>query len=336
MNNIRLTESIVELTHACPMACKHCYVKKNKPDLSLEEWLYIFSKLKEIGIRDIVLMGGESTVYPYFTQIISYCLNTFKNVTVETSATTKTEFYRFPSCNVCVSFEYPEKERNDNIRIFKNGKKSHFETAIRKIKTLHNPKILRFTLYQDSNVFKSLVMADMYGCNSIFFPLIPLGSGKGMIRNCPDAKKIAETLRTIEEFNKKSRFHHELALPQTYLYNKELYLKFAKTFKERSRVCQAGFRRIYIDVSGNVMPCPFIPIKLGNLLKNDINFIYSKIHEFNEKMEKKMPGFPCSECFYYKLCGAGCHAYHYNKKTKQQENCPVNFLIKNYKEVIRK
>ena len=322
-------ECLIELTHACELNCTHCYLDKSKPNLSLDQYYEIFEKLKELGVKDIVLMGGEPTLSPDYYKILEHCMNSFKNVTTETSGTTKTRFFDYPKCNVAVSFEYPDKEKNDSIRKFKKGKKSVFELALRKIRTLHNPKICRYTLRQDTPVFKCLVMADMYGCNSVFFPLIPQGNAVTQ-KGFPDAHKIAETLQLIREFNKKSKFHHELALPQTYLYNKELYLKHSETFLCRSRICQAGIRRIYLTVSGDVMPCPFVPVKIGNILTDDTTFIKDKLLEFNNKMRAKKSGFPCSKCFLNPICGSGCLAYHFDKKTKQQDNCPVNFLIKNY------
>jgi radical SAM protein with 4Fe4S-binding SPASM domain len=327
-------EALIELTHNCTLACSHCFVNRNKEELSKEDYFEIFSKLKELGVEDVILMGGEPTLHKNFSEILSYCVHLFETVIVETNGTTKTEFFKYPSCNVAISLEYPSKIRNDRIRKFVKGRRSPFEFALRKIKTIHNPKTIRFTLYQDSIVFTSLVMADMYGCNSIFFPLIPTGSGRQLSKNCPNPHKIAETLNTIAEFNLKSKYHHELALPQNYIHNKNLYLKFSDNFKKRGRICQAGERRIYVNVRGEVFPCPFVPKKLGNILVDNINFIKKEILKFNKDIKNKKPKFPCDKCFFYSVCGGGCCAYHYNRKYKCQENCPVNFLIKKYiKEV---
>lgn len=328
-----MKESIICINESCPLDCSHCFVDKKDRQMSMEQIYELIPKLKELGVKDVVLIGGEPTSHPDFPEIVEVFLSNFKNVTVETNGTLKTNFYDYPKCNVAVSFEYPDKLKNDSIRKFKKGKMSVFELALRKIRTLHNPKIIRWTLRQDLNVFKCLVMADMYGCNSVFFPLIPQGNAvtnKGF----PDAHKIAETLQTIREFNQKSKFHHELAMPQTYLYNKDLYLKHSEKFLSRCRICQAGMNRIYLTVSGEVTPCPFIPNKMGNILKDDINFIKRQLLEWNDKMKMKRLGFPCSKCMFGSVCSGGCLAYSYRKKTKYQDNCPVNFLIKNYKEEV--
>jgi len=333
MSEIRPRESLICITDRCPLDCLHCFVAKKDIEMSLETIYEIIPKLKELGVKDIVLLGGEPTSHSQFGSVVEAFQSNFKNLTVESNGVLKTNFYDYPKCNVAVSFEYPDKEKNDSIRRFKKGKKSVFELALRKIRTLHNPKIIRWCLRQDLNVFKCLVMADMYGCNSVFFPLIPQGSAVSQ-KGFPDAHKIAETLQLIREFNKKSKFHHELALPQTYLYNKELYLKHSETFLCRSRICQAGIGRIYLGVDASLYPCPFVPIKIGNILTDEVTFIKDKLLEFNNKMRAKKSGFPCSNCFLSPICGNGCLAYHFDKKTKQQENCPVNFLINNYKEVI--
>ena len=330
-----MKECLFCITDNCPLDCEHCFVEKINPNLKKEEYFEILKKVKDMGVEDLVLLGGEPTSLQYFYEILEYCLNTFNNVTVETNGVNKTEFIEYLKCNVSISFEYPDKKRNDSIRKFKSGKKSVFELALRKAQVLKNPKILRFTLYQDSDVFKSLVMADMYGCNSVFFPLIPLGKGEKMNKKCPNAKKIAEALEVIKEFNLKSKYHHELAIPQTYLYNTNLYLKFARVFSNRERICQAGIRRIYVDTKGDLYPCPFVPIRIGNLLTDDITFIKEELLKFNDKMAIKKLGFPCYECFFKSICNGWCMAYHFNKEIKSQENCPANFLIKNYKGEVR-
>ena len=68
------------ITHRCNLRCKHCYM--NADICNKEDSLKIFdlfkntiNKLKEIGINEIMITGGECSIFPYIIEMLEYCIN---------------------------------------------------------------------------------------------------------------------------------------------------------------------------------------------------------------------------------------------------------------------
>lgn len=67
----RLQNVVVELTHACPSDCVHCYLNRNTRDeLSFQEWAGIFKQLADEGTVNLGFTGGEPMARKDFAQIL--------------------------------------------------------------------------------------------------------------------------------------------------------------------------------------------------------------------------------------------------------------------------
>ncbi len=58
-----INDVTIYLTHACNLSCKHCYLSAGKPlsrELSVDDWLLILDKLRDLGgVKYVYLLGGE-------------------------------------------------------------------------------------------------------------------------------------------------------------------------------------------------------------------------------------------------------------------------------------
>ena len=192
-------EVLCELTKNCNLKqCKHCYLSlaENKDkvfeNLSTEKWIEIFDILVNAGFTRCILLGGEPTLHQGFYTLLEYASEKFEEVVVETNGCMVSEFSKF-DCAVSVSFEYGDPERNDDIRgsiSFKDKKVGVFELGFRKLKTITNPKIMRFTAYADSDILLNATLAEKLNSNSAYIPLIGVGSAINMKNSVPGAKKL--------------------------------------------------------------------------------------------------------------------------------------------------
>ena len=74
INNI--TCAAIRLTRKCNMKCMYCNIQNTKrEDLSIEEWKKALKILKNLDIKDIVLLGGEPTMYPNVVELVDYLTN---------------------------------------------------------------------------------------------------------------------------------------------------------------------------------------------------------------------------------------------------------------------
>lgn len=74
------------ITHKCNLMCKHCYMNAGNScnennDLIFTRFKEAIVKLKELGINEIMITGGECSISPILLKILEFC----KNLDIKTS-----------------------------------------------------------------------------------------------------------------------------------------------------------------------------------------------------------------------------------------------------------
>lgn len=114
----------IELLTYCPYSCAHCYkanLNNNHYMLSISQCEKIIHEAKQIGIKKILLSGGEPLCYPYLENVISMCHEKSIAVCLSTGGygltLKKMEDLRASGLDVLyVSLNGSTKEVNENIR----------------------------------------------------------------------------------------------------------------------------------------------------------------------------------------------------------------------------
>lgn len=307
--------ALLELTERCNLNCAHCYASRDAKDLPTEKWIKIFDILKdEFKIKNVILLGGEPTLRIDFFDLLQYAIGTFDGVTVETNGQTATKFGNY-DCTVSISIEYADEKKNDEVR-----GEGTFSNAIRKLQVLKNPKILRYTIWSDSDPLEMALLAERVGANSVGISFKPVGAGNKLKHKVPQTKQLKNWYKEIMIFDENTKFNHIIDDPQYYIMNPNLYMKHRKVFLERKSICSAAIYRVFINAKGIVTPCPFISDNMGNILKN-ANQILNKLTAWRNNINNQQPIGKCAVCTYYNICNGGCVACWNNKKTSV--NCPL-------------
>jgi radical SAM protein with 4Fe4S-binding SPASM domain len=86
-NNQWIPDTILmELTYDCPLNCVHCYLDSRKPIyMNFDFLMKIIGELKNIGIDNVQLTGGEPLIYPKIEEVINYLCNNGFTVAITTS-----------------------------------------------------------------------------------------------------------------------------------------------------------------------------------------------------------------------------------------------------------
>lgn len=91
----------MELTHRCNFHCKMCYIRmtdeQSKPYgrlRTVEEWLNIAQQMRDAGVLNLTLTGGECTGYPGFEQLYIQLIKMGFRITVMTNAGAYTDSIR--------------------------------------------------------------------------------------------------------------------------------------------------------------------------------------------------------------------------------------------------
>lgn len=82
----------IELTHKCPLKCKHCYLSAgNGMSMDSQTLHKIISEAKSMQVAQIQLTGGEPMLHPHFFDTLSECVENGMIVHVFTSGTVYNE-----------------------------------------------------------------------------------------------------------------------------------------------------------------------------------------------------------------------------------------------------
>jgi len=84
------TVASVELTYRCNARCGYCYVAREpaRPEMPLEKARYVFDKLHDAGVLNLVVTGGEPFIRDDILRIVGHvCENDFFGLIINTNGT---------------------------------------------------------------------------------------------------------------------------------------------------------------------------------------------------------------------------------------------------------
>ena len=341
------------MTNMCNLQCIHCYQRAGKPtpdELTLKEKLNLIEQLDKAGVASIALSGGEPTIHPdYFTIV--------KEISKRGIHTgTATNGWLFANINylkkakesglryVEVSLDSSNPEKHDKFR----GVKGSWEKAVKALENavklgMDHGMAVTITKLNYNEVKDLLDLAeDIHVKRVIFFNFVPTGRGKENIWLDLDPVEREKFLRYIySEMKKREGMQIVSTAPQygrvalAMSQGKEIApTHFAvsgdpiiKAVAEFVGGCGAG--RIYaaIQPNGDVSPCVFLPITVGNIREKSFWEIWTNSKVFNDLRDRsKLKGF-CNSCPFKNICG-GCRARaygYYNDYLAPDPGCIYNF-----------
>ncbi len=332
-----------DFTKQCNLKCKHCYANATPypaPDeLTLEEKLNIVDQLDEAGVAAISFSGGEPLINRDFWKVAEYAASKGFYLSVATNGTPISEkvakrLRKVGIRYVEISLDGPTPEIHDEFR----GVKGAFNATIRGIKNAKaaglSVGIATTATHENIDYIPDMVelARELEVRRFIVFNFIPTGRGKEIIREdltpeereelmkylynewkkgdiqifstCPAYARISITAMDRGTGDKISPTHFaEIEIPKE-------FGGAAKALTEFIGGCGAG--RIYcsIEHNGDIQPCVFIPIKVGNAIKDGFVNVWKNSEVFNRLRDRDALDYACRDCPFRYVCG-GCRARAY-------------------------
>jgi len=323
-------------TNMCNLRCMHCYQRADKPlpdELSLEEKLNLVDQLDRAGVAAIALSGGEPTIHPDFLTIVKAIADRGIYAAVATNGwrLADPEFFKKAIDAglryVEVSVDSADPKKHDKFR----GVEGSWEKALKalenavKFNTSH-ALATTITKYNVDEAMDIIDLAESIGVKRVvFFNFVPVGRGVGISNLDLSPEEREEFMRTIyKEMKRRGDIEIFTTAPQygrvvlQVSGDKEVapthyYVSadpIAKALAEFIGGCGAG--RIYgaIQPNGDITPCVFMPIKVGNIREKPFWEIWETNPILLELRDRdKLKEF-CVRCPYRGVCG-GCRARAY-------------------------
>jgi radical SAM protein with 4Fe4S-binding SPASM domain len=314
------------VTLKCNLKCAHCYInaKETKlPDeLNTDEAKMLIHQIIEVSRPLLILSGGEPLLREDIYEIIRYGADRglrmgmgSNGVLIDDEVARRLEDAGMET--VAISLDSSIPERHDEFR----GVKGCWEHAVNAIKALKKSSIqvqVNCTVTQQNydEVDDIMSLAEDLGVENFhLFFLVPTGRGTDIEDITPRMYEdmITSTLAKITKYKLNVK---PSCAPQFMRIAKEQGVDMSRWV----RGCMAGLYYCRIYPSGEVTPCPYMPLKLGNIRERSFRDIW-----FNSEVFKALRDFDqlkgkCGMCEYRDVCG-GCRARAYGVTTSLMDFC---------------
>ncbi len=355
-----------DVTYACNLRCKHCYATAGKPlpdELTTEEAMDTIDKFNRLGVTIISFSGGEPLVRKDIYDLMSYAYEKGIYVAVATNGTLINEEVAKKMKEAGVGYVQISidgtKETHENFR----GIKGCYDRAVEGIKNCVKQGFfvnvsMTVTQYNYQDVDAVIELCEKLGADwFMHYNFIPTGRGREIVEKdlTPQQREALLTklyikniegskvslLSTAPQFARvalqcEKEIKEKRCFIPTHFYN-ILAGERLRELAEFIGGCGAGRFYMSMRANGDIQPCVFFPLKLGNIRDmsaRDLEEFWRNNKVFEELRNKDLIE-SCGNCEYRYYCG-GCRARAYNyygDYLKPDPGCVRN--LKYWKELVK-
>ncbi len=321
-----------ELTARCNLKCRHCRAEAQAEaadgELSTAEILAAARDIRATGDPILILTGGEPLIRKDFFEIADACTGLFSRVALATNGTAVDDdmarrIVRSGIRRVSVSLDGAAAATHDRFR----GVAGSFDATLRGYDALAragaslqaNVTVARHNVTEVDALLKLLLdrKADAFHV----FALVPVGCGAELgddARLAPDELEAFLRWLFAKSIELRDRIHIKATCaPQYYRIAREASRTNAPSagdardgMQAMTRGCLAGSAVCFISRTGDVQPCGYLPLRVGNVRERPFGDIWRDAPVFAALRDPARLEGTCGACGYRTLC-AGCRARAY-------------------------
>lgn len=307
-------------TNQCNMYCKHCYREageKNTQELNTEEGKMLIDEIAKAGFKIMIFSGGEPLMREDIFELVAYATKKGLRPVFGTNGTLLTrevarKLKEAGTMGMGISLDSLDAEKHDAFRGYKDGFKEAVEGMKNCVKEGLPFQIHTTVMDWNSSELEAITdFAVEQGAvaHHIFF-LVPTGRAIDIEEETLKAQEYEDIITRI--LKKQKEVPIELkptCAPQFIRIAKQLDMDIR--FK---RGCLAGLTYCIINPKGEVQPCAYLDIPLGNVRDTPFSEIWKDNPVFKELRTEDYKG-GCGVCDFKTSCG-GCRAraYFYHDK----------------------
>jgi radical SAM protein with 4Fe4S-binding SPASM domain len=339
---------ILNITSACNLRCKHCYISAGKPspdELSLEEIESIASELKDMNTRAVIISGGE----PLIRKDVFKIAQIMKKNKISTQLSSNGTLINEKNIkDIKENFDYVgiSLDGPPEVHDFFRGQDGSFKKILNSILLCKKEGInlgIRFSISEytagKNNLEFIFNLAEEIEVNKVYISYVV---NYGYAKYLPKINytKLRESTNFIIE--KAFEYVENNKNIEIVTGNNEydaviLFEEFSKRYPEKKDIMRAnlkvwggnacGERIINIDNKGNIKPDPFFPIAVGNVREGKISEQLEKsdIIKFLRERPRKIKY--CIGCEFVDICNGGSRSRAINTYGKIDMPDPNCYLI---------
>jgi len=294
------------------MYCDHCYRDagcKVEDELSTAEATILLEQIAKAGFKIMIFSGGEPLIRKDIVELVAYATSLGLRSVFGTNGTLLTlelaqQLKAAGAMGMGISLDSLDKEKHDQFRKFPGA----WDGAVRGMKVCREvglPFQIHTTIMDwNANEVEAITdfAVEMGAVAHHFFFLVPTGRAVSIEEESLKAEAYEEILTRI--MKKQQTVNIELkptCAPQFMRIAEQMGVKMRYT-----RGCLAGTHYCIIGPKGQVQPCAYLNIPLGDVRKTPFDEIWRN-HEVFKNLRTLDYKDGCGSCEYKQACG-GCRA----------------------------
>jgi radical SAM protein with 4Fe4S-binding SPASM domain len=314
------------VTAKCNLKCAHCYINakdsKLPNELSTEGAKMLVHQIIEVSRPLLILSGGEPLLRDDIYEIIRYGADRGLRMGMGSNGSLIDDDVsrRLKDAGmetVAISLDSSIPDRHDEFR----GVKGCWDHAVNAIKVLKENSIqvqvnCTVTPQNYDEIDDIMSLAEDLGVDNFhLFFLVPTGRGTGLKDITPRMYEymISSALAKTRKYKLNVK---PSCAPQFMRVAKEQGVDMSRWV----RGCMAGLYYCRIYPSGEVTPCPYMPLTVGNVREKSFKDIWFNSKVFKDLRDIDQLKGKCGKCEYRDICG-GCRARAYGVSTNLMDFC---------------
>jgi radical SAM protein with 4Fe4S-binding SPASM domain len=315
------------VTLRCNLACTHCYMdaghtRPTTRELSFDEGESLIDSLKKAGTRTLILSGGEPLLRDDLLDLAQYGTRRGLHMALGTNGTLINEEMAYALKEVgvrkvAISLDSVHSADHDSFR----GRAGAWEKAVQGIRACRDAEvpIQIHTTVTPSNyneIESILSFGENLGARDFqLFFLVPAGRGKEVNDIIPS--RYEQMIQGVLRFTTGRAISvRPTCAPQFVRIAREV----GTLIDPETRGCVAGLTYCRIYPSGEVTPCPYLPLRLGSVRDQPFQEIWDTAPVLQELRDSRLLHGKCGRCEYAEVC-RGCRARAYGVSIMRRDAC---------------
>jgi len=320
------------ITKACNLRCLHCHVSAREPmpnELNLQEAMQAIDEMADLGTQAIIFSGGEPLLRKDFVlALANYCQDANIIPAILTNGVllgskVAWELKEAGILAVGLPIDSIDQATHDKLRNVPGS----FEKAVKAIGVCLDVDLeVVVTTMALKSTFAEIpkridFIADLGVDEVAVYDLIPVGRGENMMDEAMTQEQRIKLVRYLQFLQEDTEMvftmsggqplYPEVATEmhkQNGTHPKDLLLK--QFWVHNPVGCHAGTSYFSLRPNGDVYPCTFLPIKVGNIREQSLRDIWYNSKILNELRDRRNLKGKCGTCEYRETCG-GCRGRAY-------------------------
>jgi radical SAM protein with 4Fe4S-binding SPASM domain len=332
------------VTRACNLQCIHCHVSAREAmsdELKLKEAILAIEEMHSLGTEAVIFSGGEPLLRKDFVlQIVKYCddlgmITAMLSNGLLMTPHTALQLQEAGLKVVGMPIDSVVPEKHDYIRNLSGT----FDKTVQAIKTcleLDLEVVVTTMALKDTYAEMPKRLEFLYNLGvdeAAVYDLVPVGRGKDVMDNAMTMEQRINLIRWLQSRQEDTEMTFTMS-GGTPLYPeiaeeihrnngtkaKDLLIK--EFWIHKGIGCHAGNMYFSLRSNGDVYPCTFLPIKVGNIREQSLTEIWRNSPVLNSLRQRQILKGKCGECEYRESCG-GCRGRAYACTGDYLETDPV-------------